>query len=131
MSANKTQNFGLHVWESGDDFLRAEFNENFAAIDAQAARVVAGAYEGDGVDGREIVLGFSPWAVILCDESGRMGFMSAHLNVNGGLFLRDFPLLNSGGQAIARVTENGFSVNTSSYCPLNDDGTRYHYMALR
>lgn len=33
MSANKSQNLKLHLWEPEDNFLRAEFNENFAAID--------------------------------------------------------------------------------------------------
>ena len=34
MSTNKTQNYALHAWEPEDDFLREEFNQNFAAIDA-------------------------------------------------------------------------------------------------
>ena len=33
MSTNKTPNYNLHAWEPGDDFLRREFNENFAALD--------------------------------------------------------------------------------------------------
>ena len=34
MSTNKSQNLKLHLWEPEDNFLRTEFNENFAAIDA-------------------------------------------------------------------------------------------------
>ncbi len=41
MSTNKTQNYHLHAWEAGDDFLRTEFNENFAASDA-ARKAIAG-----------------------------------------------------------------------------------------
>ncbi|MCI8539257.1 MAG: hypothetical protein HFF18_11460 [Oscillospiraceae bacterium] len=33
MSTNKSQNLKLHLWEPEDNFLRTEFNENFAAID--------------------------------------------------------------------------------------------------
>ena len=33
MSTGKTQNYQLHQWEATDDFLRAEFNENFTKLD--------------------------------------------------------------------------------------------------
>lgn len=33
MSTKKTQNYNLHSWEPGDDFLRSEFNDNFTALD--------------------------------------------------------------------------------------------------
>ena len=38
MSTHKTPNYKLHKWESQDDFLRTEFNENFAKIDAEIGR---------------------------------------------------------------------------------------------
>ncbi len=41
MSTNKTQNYHLHAWEASDDFLRSEFNENFAAIDG-VMKAIAG-----------------------------------------------------------------------------------------
>ena len=89
MSTNKSQNLKLHLWEPEDNFLRTEFNENFAAIDAalkaeeiaRAAGVsnalttaqraqttanaalvrpyVTGSYTGTGAD-MTIVLGFRP-----------------------------------------------------------------------
>ena len=34
MSSNKSQNLQLHLWEPEDNFLRTEFNANFAALDA-------------------------------------------------------------------------------------------------
>lgn len=34
MSTNKTTNYNLHAWVPEDDFLRSEFNDNFAGIDA-------------------------------------------------------------------------------------------------
>lgn len=38
MSSNKTEHLNLHAWEPMDQFVREEFNENFAHIDAQAGR---------------------------------------------------------------------------------------------
>ena len=34
MSSNKSQTLNLHLWVPEDDFLRAEFNENFTALDS-------------------------------------------------------------------------------------------------
>ena len=31
--ANYTPNYGLHQWEPGDNFLRTDFNQDFAKID--------------------------------------------------------------------------------------------------
>ena len=47
MSTKRTENYQLHAWEPGDDFLLAEINENFARLDT-ATRVVTGTYTGDG-----------------------------------------------------------------------------------
>ena len=33
MASNQTTNYGLHLWEPEDDFLRSEFNENNETID--------------------------------------------------------------------------------------------------
>lgn len=49
MSTNKTTNYQLHKWEAEDDFLRTEFNENFAAIDEalhRTYRSIFGKYTG-------------------------------------------------------------------------------------
>ena len=81
MSTKKTQNYQLHQWEATDDFLRAEFNENFTKLDEAVAaevaaragavnglntalgkktEVVTGTYTGDGAKGRAVALGFRP-----------------------------------------------------------------------
>lgn len=80
MSTNKTQNYGLHAWEPGDDFLREEFNENFAALDAAVfvADVVVGTYTGTMQPGytaveQDIELGFKPRAVITRSLNGTGG----------------------------------------------------------
>lgn len=73
MSTNKTENYHLHAWEAGDDFLRSEFNENFAAIDEalgglpinKKLRLLVGSYLGDFTGGRSIDLGFRPKVVLV------------------------------------------------------------------
>jgi len=77
MSTNKTGNYNLHSWVPGDDFLREEFNENFAAIDAalgvlagdapkcKKLRIVTGSYTGNERSPRTIALPFTPKAVYL------------------------------------------------------------------
>ena len=69
MSTNKTKNYQLHAWEPGDDFLLAEINENFAALD-DGVRMATGTYEGVSSKTNEdivssIDLGFTPKAVFI------------------------------------------------------------------
>ena len=75
--ANYTEHYQLHQWEPEDDFLRTDFNEDFAKIDAalgekadaaalaEKCGAVTGTYTGDGAGSRTISLGFVPRAVIL------------------------------------------------------------------
>lgn len=39
MSSKKTTNLGLHLWESGDKFLRTEFNENSTKLDTAVKNI--------------------------------------------------------------------------------------------
>lgn len=79
MSTNKTEHYALHAWEPGDDFLRTEFNENFAAVDAvlgempanKKLKLVTGTYTGDGKVNQTISLAFAPKVMIVaCRDSG-------------------------------------------------------------
>lgn len=68
MSSNNTEHLNLHQWEGGDPFSRAEFNENFAALDAAVAgrcRIVVGTYTGNGGSSQTIPLPFRPKAVVV------------------------------------------------------------------
>ena len=139
MSSNKTQGYGLHLWEAGDDFLRSEFNDNFAAVDAALggleagkARVVAGAYIGDGAASRFIDLGFTPAAVIVTPNYP--GFAEVSTSY-GGIALPGRPAYTywSSVQPVLSVTEGGFLV----YCFYREttsirsnDGERF-YVAFR
>ena len=58
MSTRKTQNYQLHQWEATDDFLRAEFNENFTKLDEAVAAEVAA--RATAVNGLNTALGEEP-----------------------------------------------------------------------
>ena len=47
--ANYTPNYGLHQWEPGDNFLRTDFNADFAKLDA-AIKGVADTAESKKAD---------------------------------------------------------------------------------
>ncbi|MCI9403611.1 MAG: hypothetical protein HFF04_08075 [Oscillospiraceae bacterium] len=132
MSANKTENYKLHTWEASDDFLRQEFNENFAAIDAAIhENVVAGAYIGDGADRQAIDLGFTPKAVLVMDERGEASYSTY---IRGGLAVSGGPC-RYGDQEIIVIVEGGFRAvyDHSKYVDIgaNIKGETYHYLAFR
>lgn len=93
MSTNQTASYQLHLWEPGDDFLREEFNENFAALDRAVFeglaeirgrfRAAAGCYNGDETDGRFIDLGFRP-RMVLVTLKGATTYYYHGLFVDGG-----------------------------------------------
>lgn len=102
MSTNKTTNYQLHSWVPGDDFLRQEFNENFAKLD-DSVRFVFGTYKGS-VDyqnstPQRIELGLKPKAVFVSTSVGAgsrsmngcamAGFAGPDSPVTGALTLDD------------------------------------------
>lgn len=131
MSTNKTQNYQLHAWGAGDDFLRMEFNENFAAIDGllgempanKKLKVVTGSYVGDGDRGRGISLGFRAKAVLALSAPTMVASYQA-LMLPG--------LTAEAGQ----LTENGFRVGermnlSPSSTQVNGDKLNpYRYIAF-
>jgi hypothetical protein len=126
MSTNKTENYGLHVWEAGDDFLREEFNENFSLIDAgiaEKATVVIGTYTGTNTSEREIVVGFRPSMVILVNKNG--SFTSSRYA--GGIIGLEVESING-----MRLTDQGFKVYCDSYNGTNlSDFSPFLYAAFR
>lgn len=142
--ANYTPNYGLHQWEPGDDFLRTDFNADFAKLDAaleakadktavaqkadQSAlaavqnlaegrcRVVTGSYVGNG--GTQLItvnLGGRPKAVIFPHDSVSSVIVSGN-NLH----------------AIS-ITNSGFTVGNPNYMDSfqsNKEGVRQWYVAL-
>jgi len=141
MSASKTKCFGLHVWEGGDDFLRSEFNENFAALDGALAglregkaELVMGTYAGDGAAQRVIELGFAPRAVVATTNEGTT--YTSDSSTYGGLALRDAPLRGRGaygGRPALVLGETGFTVYYTPDAKVytNSSSDVFHFLAVR
>ena len=142
--ATYTEHYGLHQWESTDDFLRTDFNTDFQKIDAALAGIqadtdgkvemVTGTYQGDGSDERTITLGFQPKALLLFDEGGLAGADRGSYYVYGGLVLPGHPLLDreNGSSASVELISTGFRLHAESgYSRINENGSEYFYLALR
>ena len=142
--ATYTTNYGLHQWEATDDFLRTDFNTDFAKIDAAVKGVddskpelVIGSYTGDQADSKTITLGFQPQAVLL--------FREDVYSYSDRYALMAFPgapcLSHRNDVTMLEVTAQGFTVHydtyqlsgdTYEYSPLtNESGTRYRYLAVK
>ena len=126
MSTNHTANYQLNLWESGDDFLRTDFNADHTAIDAAIAgktEVVVGSYAGSGAATRTITLGFAPKALLFDRSDGARGNGSPV----GGIVQPGKPLSDSVTQTIT-LTETGF---LAQQAVANYSGKNYYYLAFR
>ena len=125
--ASYTTNYQLHQWEANDDFLRTDFNEDFAKIDAGIksaadaaagaastaagrARIVTGSYTGNGSTGRVISVGATP----------RILFISQNAFVT--TLIQD---ANTTADAV--IITNGFRLDDYS---INTPGRTYPYLAV-
>jgi len=135
MSSEKTTFYGLHRWQKDDDFLREEFNENFAILDDKTVKVVTGSYVGDATKNRLIELGFQPRAVVIMTQKGATLSGTSHY---GGLAAPGAPAiaLPEEERPLIVVTGTGFTVHciqsgsgNSAYTNLKGD--TYNYLAFR
>lgn len=130
--ANYTQHYKLHQWESTDNFLRTDFNEDLEKIDTAIYAVsettyIAGTYTGDNTAERVIALGFTPSAMFLERANGERG--AGYGYPVAGLLMPGFSLNGS-----TEITEGGFKVYqgpTISDPRQNEAGTIYRYLAFR
>lgn len=133
MSTNKTENYGLHAWVAGDDFLREEINENFETLDGEAARVVLGSYAGDDAVSRTSPLGFTPKALLLFRSDGAT---SSGTTRCGGLVLGEQKVSYANGDVFAvegtdlKVFRQARSDNYYQ-ADANKAGLTYRYLAIR
>ena len=162
MSSHKTTNLQLHRWDAADSFLRTEFNENFTSIDTALAaeisraksvagnkastasllnlrsdlnaKIVVGAYTGDGTVDRIISLGFTPQALILCRRDGAMYTSYACF---GGIAFQGHPGCVMYGASAFEIVNGGFRVTHATASPstfsfqTNVNNTEYYYIAVR
>ncbi len=131
-----TEHLGLHQWEAGDSFLRTDFNEDFAKIDAglKAARAlaeqssVAGSYTVTDRKALDVELGFRPKLVMLfCPKDNRFAFaventfLSVSFSINCTVHSY---------QPGVTFTDTGFHLGNG--CAMNNgEGTVVYYVAFR
>ena len=140
MATNTSEHLELHLWEPTDQVLRTEFNQNWTKIDtavnaaqetAEAAQSAAeqrpyviGSYTGNGGT-QSITLGFQPSFVIITAQPANSRD-TAFIAISGG----------SEAASTLSFTETGFNVMVTptpyeTYPLTNQNGTFYHYLALR
>ena len=140
MATNTSEHLGLHLWQPTDQVLRTEFNQNWTKIDtavnaaqetAEAAQSAAeqrpyviGSYTGNGGT-QSITLGFQPSFVIITAQPANSRD-TAFIAISGG----------SEAASTLSFTETGFTVMVTptsyeTYPLTNQNGTFYHYLALR
>ena len=129
VSQNQTERYGLHLWEPEDNFLREEFNENFAALDkvlGAKSEVVFGSYTGTGTANRVISLGFTPRCVILVNKWWQLFSANNPNDVGGGIFFPETDIPNfkivPGGFRVSNEETHGGSTNSTSV---------HYYIAFR
>ena len=137
--ASYTTNYGLHQWESTDNFLRTDFNADHQLIDGaikgaydlagEKAEVVAGMYTGDSAETRFIDLGFTPLWLLSFDNAGHSAVQGS---CYGGLALGEHGVAHGSGYGV-EIVEGGFKVGYSSPTGLwtNTNNTVYHYLACK
>ena len=137
MSTNKSQSLKLHLWEPEDNFLRTEFNENFAALDmaitaAQqtansaltAKPYVVGSYMGENAD-MTFNIGFRPSFLIISGavcHSSSTSCSAQYVLITMG---------NTQSDAVT-FTDTGFVLHKiSKYYPNLTNRHNYDYIAFR
>ena len=127
--ASYTSNYQLHQWVPGDNFLRTDFNEDFAKIDAaikaleaatntklnQKAQVVTGAYTGTGTGTKTVSLGITARALWIA--SGTYDTL-----VTAGC---SHPLLTFNGSSFTAQANSNYGRNSPNYAQ------NYVYVAIR
>ena len=130
--ATFTTHYQLHQWVPEDDFLRTDFNADFAKIDAalgekadQTAlsavqalaegrcRIVYGQYTGDGNSNQTINLGFRPKLVVAVANG--TGGTSNSATALEGASSGNAEIVDGGFEASGSSVSGGMNVNTRIY----------------
>lgn len=133
---NKTSNYQLNQWEASDPFLRSDFNEDNARLEAaltEKSGLVFGTFTGDGEASMSVDLGFAPKAVYTCTAFGLAGALPGSFYTYGGLALPGHPVILDGYTGV-EVTSTGFVVcrpKGYDYVRCNAKDQVYHYWAVR
>lgn len=139
--AKKTEHYQLNQWEAEDSFLRTDFNEDNAKIDAALAaatgalpKIATGSYTGNGKYGsanpKSIEIGFAAKLVVIIRDDHNINF--------SGLFLRPCSYgvgrFDSGTAQALTWTNTGVTWHNSSASSgesqLNTNGVVYRWWAI-
>lgn len=161
MASNYTSNYNLCQWEATDQVLRTDFNEDNAKVDsalkglatqlgtkatqsalnavaATIPKIAVGIYQGDGVNGRIINVGFTPKAVFLGPSWGATCYYSSSsYDYTGGLFVQGGPLTGSYSRTdiiVAEIVTGGFKLyfheEYAHRVHVNHAAYSYRYLAI-
>ena len=135
MASNQTTNYGLHLWEPEDNFLRTEFNDNNEILDEMLAEVMAsvpnvqtGNYTGNGSASRTFNFSFPPRLLLISSHSTGVGHQ---ILVSG-----QTTACPCGGSTLVSVAWTGNSVTLSvadsinAFALCNTSGVNYSYLVL-
>lgn len=125
--STKTENYQLNQWEPSDSFLRSDFNEDNARLDAalaQKCEAFFGSYTGDGTAQRVIPLGFTPRAVLVKQPGNDLNYGSTEeLKRLIAVAVQGVP------GNVLNVVEGGFQIINHGH--VNGKNTLYVYFAFR
>lgn len=129
----KTPSYQLNQWDPEDSFLRTDFNEDNAKLDAAIAakpNLAFGTYTGDGQESQTISLGYTPKALFTCARDGQTGWNG---RTAGGLVAPGHPVKDWQGISVVEIVEGGFTVsgsNSANSWQANVKDRVYHYLAV-
>ena len=152
MSTNKTTNLNLHSWVSTDPVRRAEFNENFDAIDANAGEtwdevmglkgsmphIVVGSWTGNGEYGtahpNRLSFDFTPKFLILCVQAETGYLTENYVGSTRELLFWGVTTTLYSYEGVNTVTYSGntiswYSTNGAAK-QYNSNNRTYHYIAV-
>ena len=135
----QTEHLGLHQWEASDSFLRTDFNEDFAKLDAAVGGLITvGTYTGTADPNssptakQDIPLGFQPRFLVVRDTSYRG---SNQVSDNWTPHELGFATPEHGhwiyGQhQVLKITAAGFTAGGMN-AKFNQKNVTYSYLAVR
>lgn len=138
--ANYTQNYGLHQWEPGDDFLRTDFNQDFAKIDTAVKGLETAVNKKleEKATVQQLTQGLGAKAELYVGSV--MGTKDVTV-VNLGFRPRMFQWIMPNGECktvvdgqphgAVRFSDTGFQVYTVQTPHINFAGETHYYIALK
>ena len=134
MASNQTTNYGLHLWEPEDDFLRTEFNENNEKVDAALGEIalaglklVSGSYIGDGSTTKRLTFPFSPKLIFISINAAGAGHS---ILVNGQEQSCNIAYNTYGFSVSWEDSSVTFSTGANATVLCNSSGQKYYYCAI-